>query len=66
MGHIPPGSTERIRGGTYTENLSFTDRHNRRYIDLVVKYSHVIAGQFFGHLHTDAFRVINDDNGKFF
>jgi hypothetical protein len=29
----------------------------------VQSYSDVIAGQFFGHAHTDSFRVIYDDNG---
>ena len=27
-------------------------------------YSDVIAGQFFGHAHTDSFRVIYDDYGS--
>lgn len=64
VGHVPPGSSERTHGSTYTENLSFTSRNNERYIELVVKYSHLIVGQFFGHLHTDTFRVIHDKNGK--
>lgn len=64
MGHVPPGSTERVYGGTYTESLSFTEKYNKRYIDLVVKHSNIIVGQFFGHLHTDAFRVMYDKGGK--
>lgn len=65
VGHVPPGSTEQIYGGAHGESLSFTEKYNRRYIDLVVKYSHIIAGQFFGHLHRDTFRVIYDNDGKF-
>lgn len=43
----------------------FQDRFNRKYLSLVQSYSDVIAGQFFGHAHTDSFRVIYDDFGKF-
>lgn len=65
MGHIPPGRAETIRTGVTSDHPSYTDRNNKRYLNLIRNYTHLIAGQFFGHLHTDAFRVMYDENGKF-
>ena len=60
---MPPGIYERH----YNRQALhwFQDRFNRKYLSLVQSYSDVIAGQFFGHAHTDSFRVIYDDFGKF-
>ncbi|XP_031332581.1 acid sphingomyelinase-like phosphodiesterase 3a [Photinus pyralis] len=58
VGHMPPGSDERQRGSLA---FAYTDYHNRRYIQLVRKYSDIIVGQFFGHLHSDSFRVIYNE-----
>ncbi|XP_057374777.1 acid sphingomyelinase-like phosphodiesterase 3b [Daphnia carinata] len=62
FGHVPPGIYERH----YSRQALhwFQDRFNRRYLNMVQSYSDVIAGQFFGHAHTDSFRVIYDDNGR--
>ncbi|XP_046392438.1 acid sphingomyelinase-like phosphodiesterase 3b [Ischnura elegans] len=62
VGHVPPGVEE--RSGNAKEPLgSFKERVNRRYLNLVRKYSHVIVGQFFGHHHSDSFRVIYSEDG---
>lgn len=64
MGHIPPGSTETIRSGVTSEHSSYTIRNNKRYLNLIQNYAHLIAGQFFGHLHMDSFRVMYDKQGN--
>lgn len=63
FGHVPPGIYERH----YNRQALhwFQDRFNRKYLSLVQTYSDVIAGQFFGHAHTDSFRLIYDEYGKF-
>ncbi|XP_055623192.1 acid sphingomyelinase-like phosphodiesterase 3b [Toxorhynchites rutilus septentrionalis] len=64
VGHIPPGSDERHIGHTMPYgHTSFTEKNNLRYLRLVKKYSSIIQGQFFGHLHSDSFRVVYSDNG---
>lgn len=45
-------------------HTSFTEKNNLRYLRLVKKYSTIIQGQFFGHLHSDSFRVVYSDSGK--
>ncbi|XP_036336299.1 sphingomyelinase phosphodiesterase D-like [Rhagoletis pomonella] len=64
VGHIPPGSDERHIGLQQNGHTTFTESNNKRYLELVRKYSSIIQGQFFGHLHSDSFRIIYDDNGK--
>ncbi|XP_032291155.1 acid sphingomyelinase-like phosphodiesterase 3b isoform X2 [Drosophila virilis] len=63
VGHMPPGVDERYVGPQHHGQLIFTERNNRRYLELVRKYASVIQGQFFGHLHSDTFRLIYDDQG---
>lgn len=65
VGHIPPGPGERIRGTIPTGHISYTDYHNKEYIKIVRKYSDIIVGQFFGHLHTDTFKIIYDVDGEY-
>ena len=50
--HSPPGFFERN-----TDHPFFNEKHAQRYIDIVTRFSHVIVSQFYGHLHTDSFRV---------
>uniref|UniRef100_A0A1A9Z333 Uncharacterized protein n=1 Tax=Glossina pallidipes TaxID=7398 RepID=A0A1A9Z333_GLOPL len=64
VGHIPPGSDERHIGLQQNGHTTFTESNNKRYLELVRKYSSIIQGQFFGHLHSDSFRIIYDDKGK--
>ncbi|XP_057663020.1 acid sphingomyelinase-like phosphodiesterase 3a isoform X2 [Diorhabda carinulata] len=64
VGHVPPGLNERQRGSTASKHFAYLDYHNKRYLDIVRKYAGIIAGQFFGHLHSDTFKVIYSTNGK--
>ncbi|KAK9701967.1 Acid sphingomyelin phosphodiesterase C-terminal region [Popillia japonica] len=64
VGHIPPGSDERQRGNINHKTLNYDDYHNKKYLELVQRYSSVIVGQFFGHLHSDSFRVIYNKRGR--
>lgn len=63
IGHIPPGSDERQIGEIPNGHTTFSEANNLRYIRLVRKYSTIIHGQFFGHLHSDSFRIIYE-NGR--
>ena len=62
FGHSPPGKFERdySSGGHHWLEHGF----NRRYVRFVRAYSDVIVGQFFGHQHTDTFRMFKDDRGE--
>ena len=64
VGHMPPGVDERENGGILLFQDIFQERFNERYLRLVRKYSDIIVGQFFGHLHSDSFRVIYSDDGR--
>ncbi|XP_038566839.1 acid sphingomyelinase-like phosphodiesterase 3b [Micropterus salmoides] len=52
IGHVPPGSFEKKRNKPW-----FTRKFNQQYLDLIQKHHSVIFGQFFGHHHTDSFRM---------
>lgn len=39
-------------------------KFNEKYLQLVRKHHAIILGQFFGHHHTDAFRMFYDSKGK--
>ncbi len=60
IGHVPPGFFEKKRDKAW-----FRKEFNKRYIDLIQKHSAVIQGQFFGHHHTDSFRMFYSSNGTF-
>ena len=62
VGHMGPGADER-QPDTIPQ---FLEKPARRYLRLVRKYSDIIVGQFFGHLHSDTFRVVYNDLGKQF
>ncbi|XP_039300105.1 acid sphingomyelinase-like phosphodiesterase 3b [Nilaparvata lugens] len=42
----------------------FQEKFARRYLRLVRKYAQIIVGQFFGHLHSDTFRLVYSDQGQ--
>ncbi|EEB18824.1 conserved hypothetical protein [Pediculus humanus corporis] len=63
VGHIPPGVDERQGGGLPPSQFAYQHRFNRKYLQLVRKYSETIVGQFFGHLHSDTFRIVYSDTG---
>lgn len=52
MGHAAPGSDSRYN--------SIAIESNEKYLSTVRRHAKIIAGQFFGHLHADTFRVIYD------
>ncbi|XP_053560759.1 acid sphingomyelinase-like phosphodiesterase 3b [Bombina bombina] len=58
MGHVPPGHFEKKRGKSW-----FRNNFNQRYIEIIKKHHEVIQGQFFGHEHTDTFRMFYNDQG---
>lgn len=62
VGHTPPGSNERQRGHHNSNHMAYSDYHNKKYLEIIRKYAGLIAGQFFGHLHSDTFRVIYEKN----
>ncbi|XP_069752222.1 acid sphingomyelinase-like phosphodiesterase 3b [Narcine bancroftii] len=59
IGHIPPGFFEKKRGVSW-----FKEHFNKRYVEIIQKYHSVIAGQFFGHHHTDSFRMFYSHSGS--
>ncbi|XP_051494162.1 acid sphingomyelinase-like phosphodiesterase 3b isoform X2 [Apus apus] len=59
VGHVPPGFFEKKRGKSW-----FRSRANERYLEIVRKHHRVIAAQFFGHHHTDSFRMFYSDTGS--
>lgn len=58
VGHVPPGFFEKKRGKPW-----FRRGFNQRYLEIVQKHHGVIAAQFFGHHHTDSFRMFYSDTG---
>ena len=53
LGHIPPGT------GSCLKHWSWN------YYQIINRYSHIIAAQFFGHTHHDEFELFyKDDNLK--
>lgn len=62
VGHMPPGSDERQFGANSNNgHTTYSEKNNLRYLRLIRKYSSIIQGQFFGHLHSDTFRIVYDD-----
>lgn len=39
------------------------EQHNQRLVAICRKYSHVIAGHFYGHTHRDSVMVLLDEQG---
>ncbi|MEQ2299064.1 hypothetical protein AMECASPLE_011693 [Ameca splendens] len=58
IGHIPPGFFEKKRNKPW-----FTQKFNKRYLEIIQKHHSVIIGQFFGHHHTDSFRMFYNTDG---
>ncbi|XP_056300643.1 acid sphingomyelinase-like phosphodiesterase 3b [Pseudoliparis swirei] len=58
IGHIPPGVFEKKRSKPW-----FTPEFNKLYLELIQKHHSVILGQFFGHHHTDSFRMFYNSEG---
>ncbi|KAL1420729.1 hypothetical protein MTO96_004465 [Rhipicephalus appendiculatus] len=61
-GHIGPGFFVRSIAGKAARPVLFDDI-NDKYQDLVAEYKDVVAGQFFGHQHSNSFALLSDRNG---
>ncbi|KAL6109768.1 smpdl3b [Pungitius sinensis] len=59
IGHVPPGVFEKKRSTPW-----FTPKFNKLYLDLIQRHHSVIFGQFFGHHHTDTFRMFYNSQGS--
>ncbi|XP_058791126.1 acid sphingomyelinase-like phosphodiesterase 3a [Phymastichus coffea] len=59
VGHTPPGIDDRESG-----TGGITEEHNARYLQTVRQYADMIRGQFFGHWHSDSFRVMYSDDDE--
>ncbi|KAH7975370.1 hypothetical protein HPB52_000631 [Rhipicephalus sanguineus] len=62
-GHIGPGFFIRTLPGE-TARILFFDDINDGYQDLIGDYKDVVAGQFFGHQHANAFVLLSDKAGN--
>ncbi|XP_037582505.1 acid sphingomyelinase-like phosphodiesterase 3b [Dermacentor silvarum] len=62
-GHIGPGYFSRSLVGQPASVVFFEDI-NDRYQDLIAQYKDIVAGQFFGHQHMNAFVLLSDKNGS--
>ncbi|XP_053431782.1 acid sphingomyelinase-like phosphodiesterase 3b isoform X2 [Nycticebus coucang] len=58
IGHVPPGFFEKKPNKAW-----FREGFNEKYLKVVQKHHRIIAGQFFGHHHTDSFRMLYDNAG---
>lgn len=63
---MAPGSDERQIGLIPNGHTTYSEKNNLRYLRLIRKYASIIQGQFFGHLHSDSFRIVYNDMGKSF
>lgn len=55
VGHIPPAI------GSYRHHQLWHESYARRYFEILDEFYTVLAGEFFGHLHSDEFRLIHLD-----
>lgn len=59
IGHVPVGYLP------FTRNITaMREQHNQRLVAICRKYSHVIAGHFYGHTHRDSVMVLLDEQGE--
>lgn len=52
---MAPGSDERQIGIIPNGHTTFSEKNNLRYLRLIRKYSSIIVGQYFAHLHSGEF-----------
>ena len=58
VGHVPPG------GKSWSTPRDTVEEIHERFLWLLVRFSHVVAGQLYGHKHTDSFRLFRSEEGK--
>lgn len=61
-GHVGPGYFSRARVGQ-SPSVAYFEDINHRYQDLIAQYKDVVAGQFFGHQHSNGFVILSDKRG---
>ncbi|XP_077973998.1 acid sphingomyelinase-like phosphodiesterase 3b isoform X2 [Styela clava] len=61
VGHIPSGYFEHAAIEPW---YWLYPEYNERFNDIIRSYADVISGQFFGHHHTDHFKIFKDASGK--
>ncbi|KAM4529388.1 cyclic GMP-AMP phosphodiesterase SMPDL3A [Fundulus diaphanus] len=59
IAHVPVGYLPFVRNTT-----AIREHHNERLVAIFRKYSHVVAGQFYGHTHRDSIMVLLDEQGN--
>lgn len=59
IAHVPVGYLPFVRNTT-----AIRQSHNERLVAICRKYSHVIAGHFYGHTHRDSIMVLLDQQGE--
>ncbi|ESP00462.1 hypothetical protein LOTGIDRAFT_112062, partial [Lottia gigantea] len=59
ISHVPPGAFERVKNIAW-----FYPQFNQQYIKLLLKYTDLIVGQFYGHEHTDSFRILLNEKNQ--
>ncbi|XP_029966848.1 cyclic GMP-AMP phosphodiesterase SMPDL3A [Salarias fasciatus] len=59
IAHVPVGFLPFARNIT-----AMREYQNERLLDIFRRYSHVIAGQFYGHTHKDSVMVLQDQEGE--
>lgn len=64
IGHVPPGYYNRVYKGQES-SPTFHHQHAETFTKILLKYSPIIAGQFYGHFHLDMFQVFQYDTGTF-
>ncbi len=68
--HIPPGIDvfaslkEATRGNAAHVEPFWQPDYNQQFLELVMRYSAVIAGSFAGHIHMDSFELIKGPQGQ--
>ncbi|GBN52754.1 Acid sphingomyelinase-like phosphodiesterase 3b [Araneus ventricosus] len=64
IGHVPPGFYNRCLPGEKCDP-TFHLPHLESYMNILHKYSPIIAGQLYGHLHVDMFQIYQYNTGVF-
>ena len=66
FGHSPPGVFERPTSSYGSGHAWFDHKHNRNFVNMVRRHHKSIVAQFYGHQHTDAFKIFMDSSGELF
>lgn len=61
LGHIPPGFSERGSGGEFFRNKEQNDDYLKTFED----FGEIIMGHFYGHAHTDSFKLSKNSGAMF-